>query len=143
MSTTLLPHGLAAHEFNALLAKTNANVLIAEAGSVQLESALAGSPSIKHVIWVVKAGNRHMEWAGSEGAPESVAVSSWHEIVEKGQATASAEIPPYDKDSPVPAVGLSTFASSASDSGYELVEYSVQVSSRLFTSTICYFSCLV
>ncbi|KIW79660.1 hypothetical protein Z517_06274 [Fonsecaea pedrosoi CBS 271.37] len=117
-STILLPYGLPPDKLNSLLSKVSADHLIAEAGTLDLESLSAAAKSIKNIIWVTRAVNKHMEW--TEGSPEGFAVSSWQELVQKNQRPSNSEVLPLDKDSQVPPV--SVFCPTASG-GFDLIKY--------------------
>jgi hypothetical protein len=106
-----------------LLAKTSADHVIAEAGTLDLDDLASSTKSIKTVIWVTRSINEHMNW--TEGAPDGYTVTSWHELVEKNQRSANSEVLPLDKDSQVPPVSI--FVPTA-NGGYDLVKYTSEVS---------------
>lgn len=85
----LLPYNQPHDVVVDLITQTGSDCLVAEAGSLPLES-LAGT-KVKHVIWVVSRASRHMDWSGTKKTPT---VSTWHELVE--QATITAELPKND-----------------------------------------------
>lgn len=77
-----------------------ADVLIAEAGALELSSLVESTPSLANVIWVVKAGNRHMDWNEvPEGIGGKIEVSTWHELVDDGKGAVSPDLPPSEKSS--------------------------------------------
>ena len=87
---------------------------------------VAACSSLRHIIWVAKEGNRHMDWnVVPEGTGGKVEVVVWHELVEERKTLTSSEVLPLDKESSVQP--LSTFW--APDEGVgQLVEYNSEVS---------------
>jgi hypothetical protein len=74
--------------------------LIAEAGALELSSLVESTPSLANVIWVVKAGNRHMDWNEvPEGIGGKIDVSTWHELVDDGKSAVSSDVPLSEKGS--------------------------------------------
>lgn len=122
-STILLPYGLPPDKLNSLLAKTSADHVIAEAGTLDLDSLHAANKALTNVIWVTKTGSEHMAW--SDDAPSGFIVNSWHDLVEKNKRTATSEVLPLDRDSQVPPVSI--FCPGAHGT-YDLVKYTSEVS---------------
>ncbi|OAP64736.1 hypothetical protein AYL99_00708 [Fonsecaea erecta] len=117
-STILLPYGLPPDKLSSLLSKVSADHLIAEAGTLDLESLSSTAKSIKNIIWVTRPENRHMDW--EDDSPAGFAVSSWQELVQKNQRPSNSEVLPLDKDSQVPPVSI--FCPTATG-GFDLVKY--------------------
>ena len=126
-----MPYGLPPDKLNSVLAKTSADHVIAEAGTLELDSLSASASSIKTIIWVTRSTNEHMNW--SEGSPDGYTVTSWEELVEKNHRSANSEVLPFDKDSQVPPVSIFC---PTSNGGFDLVKYTSGVSTRrsLFVS---------
>lgn len=103
-----------------------ADVLIAEAGSLDLSHVTDGNKQLTEVLWVAKYGNRHMDW---HEVPENVKgklnVEVWHELVEEGKDLASMDVPEYDPKTPAPAIN--TVWPSSSKSG-EFIDFQQEVS---------------
>lgn len=97
--------------------------MIAEAGTLDLDSLHSANKALTNVIWVTKAGSEHMAW--SDDAPSGFIVNSWHDLVEKNKRTATSEVLPLDKDSQVPPVSI--FCPGANGT-YDLVKYTSEVS---------------
>lgn len=110
-----------------MLSKVDADTLIAEAGSVALEQLLSKNKSIRRIIWVAKAGNKHLDWNEvPEGVGGKVDVTTWQDLIEEKKASASNEPLPLDKETkPLP---IATFCHGKEDES-ELVEYSSEVRS--------------
>jgi hypothetical protein len=107
----------------AHLSEVKPDFLIAEAGAV-----LAGCSSLRHIIWVAKEGNRHMDWnVVPEGTGGKVEVVVWHELIDERKTLANSEVPPVDKESSVQP--LSTFWAAGEGVGH-LVEYTSEVSTK-------------
>ena len=121
-----MPYNQAPDSSKKLLGTGNFDTLIAEAGSVALETLLSKNKSVRRVIWVTKSGSSHLDWNEvPEGAGGKLDVSTWHDLVEEHKAGTSNEVPPLDKDNEAPPV----YAFWPTKAGtYDLVEYSQQVS---------------
>ena len=116
-SVTLVPYGLSPEQTTSLLAQINADILITEAGSLEIERLQSSSKSTAHVVLVTRGGSQHMDWNG--GMPQ---VTTWDQIV--GSKGASKEVPPLDKQTkPQP---LSIFCETGNGQ-YDLVEYTSEV----------------
>ncbi|KAJ5044343.1 hypothetical protein NUH16_001144 [Penicillium rubens] len=112
----IVPHNLPAETLSAHLQKAKADVLIAEAGSLDLPLIVKGNTQLSLVLWVAKYGNRHMDWnALPENVKDSLKVAVWHELVEEFKELASYDVPEYDPKTEAPAVN--TVWPSSSQSG--------------------------
>lgn len=113
-----------------------ADVLIAEAGSLDLSHVTDGNKQLTEVLWVAKYGNRHMDW---HEVPENVKgklnVEVWHELVEEGKDLASMDVPEYDPKTPAPAIN--TVWPSSSKSG-EFIDFQQEVSDAPGRFKSCY-----
>ncbi|KAJ5958733.1 uncharacterized protein N7479_005883 [Penicillium vulpinum] len=114
--TVIVPHNLPAETLSAHLKHVQADVLIAEAGSLDLSLIVKGNKQLSLVLWVAKYGNRHMDWNEiPENGNDSLKVAVWHELVEEFKDLASSDVPQYDPKTETPAV--STVWPSSSESG--------------------------
>ncbi|KAJ5649359.1 uncharacterized protein N7484_003082 [Penicillium longicatenatum] len=114
--TILVPHNLPAETLSAHLQTAQADALIAEAGSLDLSTAIQGNKQLSHVVWVAKYGNQHMDWHGvPEGVDRTIKVDVWHELVEEKKDLTGLDIPEYDPKEPAPAIN--TVWPSSSQSG--------------------------
>lgn len=69
-------------------------MLIAGAGTIPLAEVVRGYPGLKHVIWVVQRGSRHLDWNEiPEGFGGKVGVSVWHELVEEKKSSTTKDLP--------------------------------------------------
>ena len=122
-SSVVVPYGLQQSQFTDLLTEAQPDILIAEAGSIELSATVSACPKIKNVIWVTKPGSEHMDWSETpEGTSASFKVATWRDLQ---QPDFSSEVPAHDKGSQVGS--LSTFWPTGSDK-FELVEYTSKVS---------------
>lgn len=103
--TVIVPHNLPAEKLSAHLQRAEADVLIAEAGSLDLSLMTKDSKQLSLVIWVAKYGNRHMDWNFvPENVKDSLKVAVWHELVEEYKNLASYDVPEYDPKTKTPTV---------------------------------------
>ncbi|KAL4789974.1 hypothetical protein BDV19DRAFT_373146 [Aspergillus venezuelensis] len=101
----LVPHNLAAGQLSGLLQKSQADTLIAEAGSVDLPQVAGNNKQLNHVIWVAKLGSRHMDWNDVPKELEGhLDVGVWHEIVDEKKELAGLEVPEWDPSTPSPSI---------------------------------------
>ena len=98
----LVPHNLQTDILIAHLQQIKPDFLIAEAGALEIDSVVAACSGLKHVIWVAKEGNRHMDWnVVPEGAGGKVEVVVWHELVDERKTLTSSDVLPVDKETSV------------------------------------------
>lgn len=121
----IVPHNLPAQTLSDYLQKAQAELLIAEAGAVDLSLVTKGNQQLSHVIWVAKQGSRHMEWNQvPEGIGGRIEVAVWHELVKDKKTSVSSEVPEWEPKSPTPSI--TTVWPSTSGVG-EFVEYEPKV----------------
>lgn len=112
-----------------LLEQTQAQAVVATAGSLPLAGLTESVSSLRHVIWVTDAANKHMDW---QGAPENetkgkLAVDVWDNLVTEASST-SSELPKND-DSVVPG-NLIFLWQTSPNSPAEVVEFTQKVRSQ-------------
>ncbi|EAW12678.1 uncharacterized protein ACLA_011050 [Aspergillus clavatus NRRL 1] len=122
--TTIIPHNLEPQALSILLEQAQAEVLIAEAGALDLSLVAKNNKQLSQVIWVAKIGSRHMDW---NYVPEDVRgtlqVAVWHELVDEKKDLAGFNVPTWDPNSATPSV--TTVWPSKSGDG-DLIEYQPQ-----------------
>ncbi|KAF2021301.1 hypothetical protein BU24DRAFT_430041 [Aaosphaeria arxii CBS 175.79] len=92
-SPILIPYNQPHPTLIELLARTNADSLIAEAGSLPLADVTRGAAGLRQVIWTVEKTSRHMDWNEvPEGIGGKLDVSVWHELVQDHK-NGSIELP--------------------------------------------------
>ena len=121
-SATLIPFGLEQAQLTELIAKASPDVLITEAGTLDIESVARGSSSLKEVLLVTKTGSEHMDWSEPGGKNGKTKVAVWKDLVV--DSSASTEVPASEKDSEV--APLSTFWPTPNGK-FEIVEYTSKV----------------
>ena len=90
-----------------ILEKTQADALIAGAGSVPLNELLKQYTGLRQVVWVVARSSRHVDWNEiSEGEGGKADISTWHDVVDEEGSFLSAEIPASESGSQAPSVTL-------------------------------------
>lgn len=78
----LIPYNQPHPTLIELLAQTDADTLIAEAGSVPLADVSQAVSGLRSVVWTVEKTSRHMDWSEvPEGIGGKVDVAVWHELV--------------------------------------------------------------
>lgn len=123
-SPILFPYHQEPDTTKGLLGSTDFDTLIAEAGSVSLETLLSSNKSIRRIIWVTKAGSKHLDWNEvPEGIGGKIDVTTWHDLVEEKKGT-TPQIPARDAANEPPSVY--TFWPNKTGK-YELVEYTQKV----------------
>jgi hypothetical protein len=121
----LIPYGSSTKVLAQHLQEVQPDVLIAEAGTLDVEPALSGCKNLSEVIWATKAGNEHMDFAEtSEDVEGNVKISTWHELIEEHKSSANSEVPLVEKGSP--SLSLSIVESSGNST--IVVEYTSEVS---------------
>lgn len=109
-----------------LLEQTQAQAVIATAGSLPLAGLTESVSSLRHVVWVTDPANKHMDW---EGAPDSetrgkLAVSVWDNLVTEASST-SSELPKND-ESVIPS-NLIFLWQTSTNSPAETIEFTQKV----------------
>jgi hypothetical protein len=123
--TVLVPHNLSPEILSAHLKEAQADVLIAEAGSLDLSTVSKANKQLSLVLWVAKSGSRHMDWNEvPKDAKKSLKIAVWHELVESGKDLAGFEVPSYDPTTKTPTV--STVWPSSEKLG-EFIEFKPEV----------------
>ncbi|KAK2842947.1 hypothetical protein FQN49_005965, partial [Arthroderma sp. PD_2] len=119
--TVIIPHNLPPQTLAGYLQQSKADLLIAEAGAVDVTTLLNFCPALKHGIWVAQEGSRHMDWNQvPEGAGSKIEVAVWHELINEKEGSIGSEVPEWDVKSPTPS--LTTLAP-AKDGLGSFVEY--------------------
>lgn len=121
-SITLIPSGLPQELFDHLLTQIDVQVLVAEAGSLDLDATLPKCKSLKQVILVAKPDNKHMAWDDTP-MPAGVEIATWHHIVDQSPAT--SEVPAVEKDATKPRP-IGTFSMNT-EGEMELSEFTSEV----------------
>ncbi|EGC47090.1 conserved hypothetical protein [Histoplasma capsulatum var. duboisii H88] len=118
----LIPRQVSSERLRSYLAMTSVDLLIAEAGTLELSALLQGAPSLRSTIWVANHGSRHMDWSQvPEGIGGDIEVAVWHELVKDKKALVGTEVPATVSDTPTHPI-VAFWATSAEEG--QFVEYS-------------------
>lgn len=94
LTPILIPYDHPQNEIVGLLQKTQADVLITEAGSLPLQEVAKKYKAIKQVIWVVEKTSRHMDWTEiPKDIGGNIDVSVWHQLVQDHQELSTPDMP--------------------------------------------------
>ncbi|KAI4723104.1 acetyl-CoA synthetase-like protein [Aureobasidium sp. EXF-10727] len=105
-----------------LLEQTQAQAVVATAGSLPLAGLTDTVSSLRHVIWVTDSANKHMDWQGApaDETRGKLDVSVWDNLLAEASST-SSELPKND-ETVVPG-NLIFLWQKASNSPAEVVEF--------------------
>lgn len=112
-------------ELAAYLQQSRADVLVAEAGAIDLGVLSRARTTLKDIICVTRGGNQHLDWK-FDGR---LKVAVWHDLVKETEV--NSDLPPSDAASPPPSV--TTLWSSPTGPG-SFVEYTTAVSPHIHTA---------
>lgn len=126
-SPILIPYSGSPETLFKFLQKAEPDVLIADAGALQISKVIKGCPSLAQVVWVAQRGGRHMDWNEvPEGVGGRVGISVWHELVDDKKDMVGAQLPANAQGEAVP--GILTFWPSREDPVGQITEFSQKVS---------------
>jgi hypothetical protein len=121
-----------------LLEQTQAQCVVATAGSLPLAGLTENVSSLRQVVWIADSASKHMDW---QGAPESetrgkLDVSVWDNLVTEASST-SSELPKND-EGVVPG-NLIFLWQKSPDSFAEVVEFTQKVRNQCprYSETAC------
>jgi hypothetical protein len=126
LSPILIPYNQSYSKVIEQLAATQADALVAQAGSLPLEEVSKAYKALRQVIWVVEETSRHVDWTE---VPKDVGgqmdVNMWHQLVQDHQDISTSGIPDIkSNDLPnIVTIWLGTPTSQA-----QVVEFTQQVS---------------
>lgn len=84
----LVPLHLSFETLVDILHSTNADILIAPAGTVPAEHLAMSCPNVKQAIWVVEESSRHMDFGANPS--KTLTAVEWHEIVHGAESSDTA-----------------------------------------------------
>lgn len=110
-----------------LLNRTQADVLVAAAGTIPLKELAKHYSGLKQVVWVVERSSRHMDWNEvPEGFGGKADVLAWHDIVDQKEEPNSSEVPIDVLGSTQPSI-VTIYQNHDGVDGYEIVEFTSKV----------------
>ena len=84
-------------ELGGYLKGSGADVLVAEAGAVDIPVVYAAQPKLKSLVWVARKGGQDVDWSQPpDGLDGKVDVAVWHQLVESKRGSVSSEVPSSD-----------------------------------------------
>jgi acyl-CoA synthetase (AMP-forming)/AMP-acid ligase II len=126
----LIPYNQPHETLVDLLNQTQADSLIAEAGSLPLADVGKSVSGLRQVIWTVEKTSRHMDWNEiPEGIGGKIDVSVWHQLVQD-QKSAAASLPSDSDKAP----GVVFLWQESVGKPAEIVEFTQNVSANAFPS---------
>lgn len=93
----LLPFDQPLKVITTLSSVVGSELLIAAAGSVDINDIRQHCPNLKHVVWVVEEASRDMDWTDP-----SKGESAWHELVADNASQATSDLPTSTPNDPIP-----------------------------------------
>ena len=107
-----------------ILHSTNADFLIAPAGTVPIEHLAMSCPNLKHSIWVVEKSSRHLDFKSTPNNTQTAV--EWHEIVRQATLESSRGLTSFDKATTIP--NVISILKGRETTSYQVVESTQQVS---------------
>ncbi|KAF3770684.1 acetyl-CoA synthetase-like protein [Cryphonectria parasitica EP155] len=97
LTAVLIPFDQSDEAVISMLRRAAVDTVVALPGSFPFDLVVKNYPSLRHVIWVVDEGNRHMDWNEvPQGMGGSIEVVTWQDIVQDSPADAGTELPPFE-----------------------------------------------
>jgi hypothetical protein len=86
-----------------MLQQSGADTVITCPGAFPFDSVVKSYPALRHLIWVVDEGSKHLDWNEvPKGMGGKVNVSTWQDILNDNPQTAGAELPSADNQAAAP-----------------------------------------
>lgn len=124
----MIPQGQSLEKLAELLSRTQADVLVAAAGTIALKELAKHYSGLKQLVWVVERSSRHMDWnevpEGFGGKPD---VLAWHDIVDQKEEPNSSEVPTDVPGSTAPSIVTVYQNLDNGIDDYEIVEFTSKV----------------
>lgn len=120
--TVIIPHNLPSETLTSYLREAGADLLVAEAGAVDISVQCREDAKLQNVIWVPRDGGEHIDWSEHpDGLDVKVSVSDWRQLVLSKKGTVGSELPASGPD--VLVHPLTTVWSTTAASRGTFVEY--------------------
>lgn len=127
----LIPQGQSLEKLTELLNRTQANVLVAAAGTIPIKELSKNYSGLKQVVWVVERLSRHMDWNEiPEGFGGKADVLAWHDIVDQKESD-SSEVPADVTGSKQPSIVTVSQSHGSGIDDYEIVEFTSEVGFKM------------
>jgi acyl-CoA synthetase (AMP-forming)/AMP-acid ligase II len=94
MVAIILPYDVPEAEIISMLQRSGADTVVTAPGAFPFDSVVRSYPALRHLIWVVDEGSKHLDWNEiPKGMGGSVNVSTWQDILQDSPVTAGTELP--------------------------------------------------
>ena len=94
LTIILIPQGQSREALTDFLRETNADILLAQAGTLSLNELMKSYSGLRQVIWVVEKSSRHMDWKEpSDYDHGRITLATWHNLIEEQKGFASPDPP--------------------------------------------------
>ena len=98
LTAVLIPFDVPESQLISMLKRSAVDTVVTATGSFPLDSVVKAHSSLRHLIWVVDEGSRHMDWNDvPAGMGSSVNVTTWQDLLNEAPV-AAAELPSGDAD---------------------------------------------
>lgn len=107
--------------------RTQADVLVAAAGTIPLNDLLKAYSGLKQIVWVVERASRHLDWNEvPREIGDSANLTAWHDIVDNKDKPSLSDLPEINPNAILPGI-IVAHRSSASAEASEIVEFTQKV----------------
>ncbi|KAI2622105.1 hypothetical protein GGS26DRAFT_567730 [Hypomontagnella submonticulosa] len=97
LTAVLLPFDQPEDTVISMLQRSGADTVVTAPGAFPFDNAVKSYPGLRHLIWVVDEGNKHLDWNEvPKGMGGSVNVSTWQDILNDNPVDAGTELPEVD-----------------------------------------------
>lgn len=132
LTVILIPQGQSREALADFLRETNADILLAQAGTLPLSELMKAYSGLKQIIWVVEESSRHMDWKEPADYDHGkLSLATWHTLIEDHKGSASSD-PPSNVPEFVSPTVLAVWQRQTTASlpeTHEVVEFTQKVSS--------------
>lgn len=110
-----------------ILHRTQADVLVAAAGTIPLNDLLKAYSRLKQIVWVVERASRHLDWNEvPREFGDSTNITAWHDIVHNKDKPFSSDLPEINPNVILPNVVVAHRSSGDTETS-EIVEFTQKV----------------
>ncbi|KAL2018320.1 hypothetical protein VTK56DRAFT_923 [Thermocarpiscus australiensis] len=97
LTAVILPFDQADDAVISMLRRSAADTVVTVPGAFPFDAVVKSYPSLRHLIWVVDEGNKHLDWNEvPQGTGGRVNVSTWQDIINDFPADAGKDLPPLE-----------------------------------------------
>lgn len=100
--TIIIPHNLPTERLSSYLRQAGADLLVAEAGAVDISIQCKENANLRNVVWVSREGGQHVDWSQTpDEVAGQVSVADWRQLVQSKKDSVGSELPASDPDLPL------------------------------------------